>query len=74
MTPHFPSHEDLRCAPQLAILAALEVSLVVSVDVMQIAHTEIIVPGAVPYHPGADTVVAALLIEQASDMIATIPL
>ena len=72
MTPHFPSHEDLCCAPQLAILAALEVSLVVSVDVMEIAHTEVLVPGAEPYHPGADTVIAALLIEQASDMIATI--
>ena len=72
MTPHLPSTTDLCCAPELAILAALEVSLALTTEVMNIAHTEILAPGADPYHPGLDSQIAVILIAQASDMIATI--
>lgn len=67
-----PSDHDLCVAPELAILAALEVSLAVTTQVLNIAHTEILAPGAAPYHPGLDTEIAAALIAQASHMIATI--
>lgn len=67
-----PSDDDLCVAPELAILAALEVSLVVTAQVLNIAHTEILAPGDEPYHPGLDTKIAATLIAQASTMIATI--
>lgn len=67
-----PRDDDLCVAPELAILAALEVSLAVTAQVLNIAHTEILAPGADPIQPGLDTKIAAALIAQASNMIATI--
>jgi hypothetical protein len=67
-----PCDDDLCVAPELAILAALEVNLAVTAQVLNIAHTEILAPGADPYHPGLDTKIAAALIAQASHMIVTI--
>jgi len=67
-----PCDDDLCVAPELAILAALEVNLAVTVQVLNIAHTEILAPGADPNDHGLDTKIAAALIVQASDMIATI--
>lgn len=67
-----PCDVDLCVAPELAILAALEVSLAVTAQVLNIAHTEILAPGDAPSPPCLDTKIAAALIAQASTMIATI--
>jgi hypothetical protein len=67
-----PCDDDLCVAPELAILAALEVTLVVAVKVLNIAHTEVLTPGADRQQPGLDCKVAAALIAQSSHMIATI--
>lgn len=67
-----PGDEDLCVAPELAILAALEVTLAVTVQILNIAHTEIVAPGAGRYAPAADTLIAAQIIDQASHLIATI--
>ena len=44
-----PAADDLCIAPELAILAALEVSLVVAAQVLNLAHTEILAPGEGKY-------------------------
>jgi hypothetical protein len=63
-----PTDEDLCVAPELAILTALEASLAIAAQVLNIAHTEILAPGS----PRLDTRVAAELIAEAARMIATI--
>ena len=67
-----PGDEDLCVAPELAILASLEVTLAVTAQVLNIVHTEIIAPGAGHYAPAADTQIAGQIIAQSSRLIATI--
>ncbi len=67
-----PADKDLCLAPELAILAALEVTLVVTAQTLNIAHTEILAPGALPPATAADTQIAAQIIHQASRLVATI--
>ena len=67
-----PGDDDLCAAPELAILTALEASLAVAAQVLNIAHTEILAPGDSPHHTGPDTKIAAEIIAQASRMIAAI--
>jgi hypothetical protein len=66
-----PGDDDLCVAPELAILAALETSLVVAAQVLNIAHTEILAPGQ-RHDPAADTRIAAEIIAQATQLAATI--
>jgi len=67
-----PGDEDLCVAPELAILAALEVTLAVTAQVLNIAHTEIIAPGDDHHALAADTQIAAQIIAQATRLITTI--
>jgi len=67
-----PDDEDLCVAPELAILATLEVTLAVTVQVLNIAHMEILAPGADADQPLADTQIAAHIIDQAAHLIASI--
>lgn len=67
-----PCDDDLCVAPELAILTALETTLVVTAQILNIAHTEILAPGAERCVPAPDTRVAAEIIAQANRMIATI--
>lgn len=66
-----PGDDDLCIAPELAILTALEASLVVAAQVLNIAHTEILAPGE-PHDPGVETRIAAEIIAQATQLTATI--
>ena len=67
-----PGDGDLCVAPELAILAALEATLALAALVLNIAHTEILAPGADRQDPAADTRIAAEIIAQAGNMITTI--
>ncbi len=67
-----PGDQDLCLAPELAILAVLEVTLVVTTQILNIAHTEILAPGHHPAASAADTQIAAQIIDQASRLIAAI--
>ena len=67
-----PNDDDLYVAPELAILAALEASLAIAAQVLNIAHTEILAPGADRPPMYLDTRVAAEIIAEATHMIATI--
>lgn len=67
-----PADDDLCVAPELAILAALELALVVATQVLNITHTEIVAPGDDRRPAGPDTKVAADIIRQADCLIATI--
>jgi hypothetical protein len=67
-----PAHDDLCIAPELAILSALEVSLVVAAQVLNLAHTEALAPGD-DYHPAnPDTYIAAEIIAHATHLVAAI--
>lgn len=63
-----PSDHDLCLAPELAILAVIEVSLAVAIQVLNITHTEILAPSAEPL----DVRVAADIIAQATRLLATV--
>jgi hypothetical protein len=67
-----PADDDLCVAPELAILTALEASLAVAVQVLNIAHTEILAPGDDRYPSNLDTQIAAEIIAQATRLIAAI--
>lgn len=67
-----PHDDDLCVAPELAILTALETSLTIAAQVLNIAHTEILAPGDDRHPPLLDTRVAAEIIAEAAHMIATI--
>ncbi len=67
-----PPDDDLCVAPELAILTALEASLAIAAQVLNIAHTEILAPAAERCAPSLDTRVAAEIIAQAAHLIATI--
>jgi len=67
-----PHGDDLCVAPELAILSALETSLAIAAQVLNIAHTEILAPGDDRHDPCLDTRVAAEIIAEATHMIATI--
>jgi len=67
-----PCDDDLCVAPELAILASLEVNLVIAGNVLNIAHTEILAPGADRHPPNPDSQIAAEIIAQANRMVATI--
>lgn len=67
-----PPDADMCVAPELAILAVLEVSLATAARVLNIAHTEILAPGDARYPPYLDTRVAAEIIAEATHLIATI--
>lgn len=67
-----PSDHDLCLAPELAVLATLEVTLVVTSQILNIAHTEILAPGDHRAAHAADTQIAAQIIDQASRLIAII--
>jgi hypothetical protein len=67
-----PSDQDLCVAPELAILAVIEVSLAVAIKVLNIAHTEILAPAAESYHPPLDARIAAEIIAQATRLLATV--
>ena len=67
-----PGDQDLCVSPELAILTVLEASLAVATQVLNIAHTEILAPGADPPEPNIDTRIATQMIDQATHMIATI--
>jgi hypothetical protein len=67
-----PAADDLCIAPELAILAALEVSLVVAAQVLNLAHTEILAPGDERHPPSPDTKIASEIITQASRLTASI--
>jgi len=68
-----PHDDDLCVAPELAILTALETSLAIAAQVLNIAHTEILAPGHDRHDPCLDTRVAAEIIAEAAHMIATRP-
>jgi hypothetical protein len=67
-----PAVDDLCIAPELAILAALEVSLVVATQVLNLAHTEILAPGDERHPATTDTKIAAEIIAQATGLMAAI--
>jgi hypothetical protein len=67
-----PPDADLCVAPELAILTALEASLIIAVQVLNIAHTEILRPGDERHDPCLDACVAAEIIAGATHLIATI--
>ena len=67
-----PSDHDLCVAPELAILAVIEVSLAVAIQVLNITHTEILAPSAEPHDPPLDARVAADIIAQATHLLATV--
>ena len=67
-----PADDDLCVAPELAILSALEVALVVAAQVLNIAHTEILAPDDHRYPADPDTRIAAEIIAQAARLIAAI--
>ena len=67
-----PAPDDLCVAPQLAILSALEVSLIVATQVLNVVHTEILAPGDEPCPPSPETKIAADIITQASRLAAAI--
>ena len=67
-----PTDEDLCVAPELAILTALEASLAIAAQVLNIAHTQILAPGHDPQERHLDTRFAAQIIAEAAHMIATI--
>lgn len=67
-----PAADDLCLAPELAILAALEVSLVVAAQVLNVAHTEILAPGDDRHPVSSDTRIAAEIIAQATRLSAAI--
>jgi hypothetical protein len=66
-----PSDHDLHRRPELAILAVIEVSLAVAIQVLNITHTEILAPSAAPHDPPLDARVAAD-IAQATRLLATV--
>ncbi len=67
-----PADDDLCVAPELAILSALETALVVTAQVLNLAHTEIVAPGD-PRHPASpDTKIAAEIIAHATHLVAAI--
>jgi len=72
MIIHIPGDDDLCVAPELAILSALEASLAVATQVLNIAHTEILAPGDDRHDPNLDTRIAAEIIAQATRLITTI--
>lgn len=67
-----PTDEHLCIAPEFALLTALEVDLVLTVEILNLAHTEIRSPGAGSHPLGRDSQIAAALIAQASQLVATI--
>jgi len=67
-----PRDEDICVAPELAVLAALQVTLAVTVQMLNIAHTEIIAPGDTSPTQYPDTKIAAQIINQAARLITTI--
>lgn len=67
-----PADDDLCVAPELAILSALEVALVVAAQVLNIAHTEILAPGDDRRPPTPDTKIAAEIIARATRLVAAI--
>jgi hypothetical protein len=67
-----PHDDDLCVAPELAILAALEASLAIAAQVLNIAHTELLAPGDDRLTPYLDTRVAAEIIAEANHLITTI--
>ena len=64
-----PHDEDLCVAPELAILSALEASLAIAAQVLNIAHTEILAPGDDRHDPSLDTRVAACVVRVAFDAV-----
>ena len=67
-----PHDDDLCVAPELAILTALEASLAIAAQVLNIAHTEILAPGDDRLPLYVDTRVAAKIIAEATHLITTI--
>jgi len=67
-----PADDHLCVAPELAILTVLELTLATAAQVLNIAHTEIIAPGAAHLDVSADAAVAAEIIVQATHLIAAI--
>ena len=67
-----PATDDLCIAPELAILAALEVSLVVATQVLNLAHTEILAPSDERHPATHDTKMAGEIITQATDLMTAI--
>lgn len=67
-----PNDDDLCLAPELAILTALEASLAIAAQVLNIAHTEILAPGDDRLPMYLDTRVAAEIIAEATHLVATI--
>jgi hypothetical protein len=67
-----PAADDLCIAPELAILSALEVALVVAAQVLNVAHTEILAPGDDRHPASPDTKIAAEIITQAARLAAAI--
>jgi hypothetical protein len=67
-----PAPDDLCFAPELAILAVLEASLVVATQVLNLAHTEILAPGDERHPATLDTKIAGEIIAQAADLITAI--
>ncbi len=67
-----PAVDDLCIAPELAILAALEVSLVVAIQVLNLAHTEILAPGDERHPATHETKIAAEIIAQATGLMTAI--
>jgi hypothetical protein len=67
-----PADDDLCLAPELAILSALEIALVVAAQVLNLAHTEILAPGDQRHPASPDTKIAAEIIAQATHLVAAI--
>jgi hypothetical protein len=67
-----PADNDLAVAPELAILSALEVSLLVAIQTLNIAHTEILAPADHRHPPDPATLVAAQIIRKATSLAAAI--
>lgn len=67
-----PADHDLAVAPELAILSALEVALVVATQALNIVHTETLAPGDDRHLPTPDTKIAAQIIAQATRLLVAI--
>ena len=73
MIIHTPWADDLRLAPELAILATLEAALATAIEMMVASHPEISDGGGLdPAEDALDVVAAIALAGRAAELIAAI--
>ena len=71
MIIHTPWADDLRLAPELAILAALEAALATAIEMMAASHPEIS-DGLDTDHDARDVAAATVLARLAAELLAAI--